>query len=49
MGVEREREEIARKMLTKGMDILDILEVTGLSPERIREMREIIRIETASV
>ena len=44
-GEKRAQEEIAQKMLVKNMDVLDIIEVTGLSVERIREMREAIRNE----
>jgi len=39
-GAERKQEEIARKMLDKNMDVLDIIDVTGLTTERIRELRE---------
>ena len=31
-----EKEETARKMLVKGMDTLDFIEITGLSPECLR-------------
>ena len=44
-GAERNKEETARKMLAKNMDILDIIEITGLSPERIREIRNTLRDE----
>ena len=40
LGAERQKEEIAKNMLAKGMDVLDIIEVTGLSIERMREIRE---------
>ena len=39
-GAERQKEEIAKNMLAKGMDVLDIIEVTGLSVERMREIRK---------
>jgi hypothetical protein len=39
-GAERKVEEIARKMLAKGMDTLDVMDFTGLTTEQIREMRE---------
>jgi len=39
-GEKRNQEETAKRMLAKNMDILDIIEVTGLSTERIRELRE---------
>jgi len=42
-GAERRAEEIAQKMLAKNMDVLDIIEVTGLSTERIRVLRESMR------
>ena len=42
-GAERREEEIAKSMLDKGMDLLDIIEVTGLSVERIRKLRETIQ------
>ena len=45
LGAERREEEIARKMLAKGMDALDIIDITGLSTERIRRIRESIRDE----
>ena len=40
LGEERRQEEIAEKLLALGIDILDIIEATGISPERIREMRK---------
>ena len=39
-GKERSKEEIAKKLLALGIDNLDIVEATGISPERIREMRK---------
>ena len=47
-GVERNKEETARKMLAKCMDALDIIEVTGISAERLRELRESVHKESAS-
>ena len=41
-GAERREEEIAKNMLAKGIDLLDIIEVTGISTERIRKIRESI-------
>ncbi len=38
IGEERKGEEAAQKMVEKGYDILDILEVTGISPERLRKI-----------
>ena len=46
-GAEREKEKTARKMLSKGMDILDIIEVTGLTTEQVREVRDTVRGEAA--
>ena len=39
-GAERREEEIAKNMLAKGIDLLDIIEVTGISTERMRKLRE---------
>ena len=39
-GTEAKEEEIAKKMLAKNMDVLDIIEITGLSTERLREIRK---------
>ena len=39
-GKEEEKVEIARKMLNLGIDMLDIIEATGLSAERLREIRD---------
>ena len=39
-GAEREKEEIARKMLAKGMDVLDVMYFTGVTTEQMREIRE---------
>jgi hypothetical protein len=46
-GEKRNQEETAKRMLAKNMDILDIIEVTGLSTERIRELRESLTKEKA--
>ena len=43
MGAERREEEIVKNMLSKGMDALDIIEVTGLSVDRIRKIRETVQ------
>ena len=45
-GAKREKEEIARKLLSMGMDAIDVVEATGLSNERIRELRDTIRSES---
>lgn len=39
-GEEKSRIEIAQKMLNLGIDMLDIIEATGLSAERLREIRD---------
>jgi len=39
-GAEQEKEEIAIKMLAKNVDLLDVIEFTGLSIDRIRELRQ---------
>ena len=44
-GAKREKEEIVRKMLLKGIDSLDILDITGLDIERLRELRDLVRSE----
>lgn len=44
-GGERRAEDIAKKMLAKNMDVLDVIEVTGLNTERIREIRESVSKE----
>ena len=38
LGEERNKEEVARKMVAKGYDTLDILELTGISPENLRRI-----------
>lgn len=47
-GRKREKEEIARKMLDKNMDMLDIIDITGLNTEQIREIRDAMRGESVS-
>ena len=47
-GVEHTREETARIMLAKSMDLLDIIEITGFSAERLRELRDSVHKESAS-
>jgi hypothetical protein len=39
-GIERNSEETARKMVAKGYDLLDIIEITGISAERLREIAQ---------
>ena len=38
-GMEKEAEQIARRMLEKGMSISDIVEITGLSAEQVKALR----------
>ena len=40
-------EEIAKKMFVYGIDSLDIIDITGLSVEHLREIREAMRNESA--
>ena len=44
-GAEQKQEEIAQKLLVKGMDVLDVMEVTGLTMERMRKVRELVSNE----
>jgi hypothetical protein len=44
IGAKRKGEEDARRMVAKGYDLLDIIEITGISAERLRE---IVKQETA--
>jgi ABC-type cobalt transport system substrate-binding protein len=37
-GREQQKEEAAQKMVAKGYDLLDVLEITGISVERLREI-----------
>jgi DNA-binding CsgD family transcriptional regulator len=39
-GKEEGREETAKKMIAKGYDPLDILEISGISVERFRKLKE---------
>jgi len=48
-GRKKEKEDIARKMLVKDMDVLDVIDVTGLSTERVREIRDAVRVNPVSV
>jgi hypothetical protein len=38
IGEKRKGEDAARKMVAKGYDVLDIIEITGISAERLREI-----------
>ena len=38
-GLEQRSLEIARKMLAKGMDAASVMEITGLSAERMRQLK----------
>ena len=42
---EEQVEEIAQKMLAKGIDLLDVIDITGLSMERMRELHDTLRSE----
>ena len=44
-GIERSKEEIARKMLHEDYDILDIIRLTGIDADRLHAMRESLRGE----
>jgi hypothetical protein len=39
-GIELKGEEDAKKMVAKGYDLLDIIEITGISAERLREIAQ---------
>jgi len=45
-GVERQQEESARKMLSDGLDVLDIIRYTGIDAERLYKIREIVHAQT---
>ena len=38
-GITQARQEMAEKLLAKGMSVDDIADVTGISPEEIRKIR----------
>ena len=38
-GMEKKSHEIAKKMLTKGMDEATVMEITGLSAEMIQQLK----------
>lgn len=38
-GIEKKSLEIAKKMLTKGMDEATVMEITGLSAEMIQKLK----------
>ena len=38
-GMEKKSHEIAKKMLTKGMDEATVMEITGLSAELIQQLK----------
>jgi len=44
-GIERHKEETARKMLYDGLDVLDIIRYTGIDAERLSQLRESVRSE----
>ena len=39
-GIAQGKEQVARNLLSKGMDMADVQEATGLSPERVEELRK---------
>ena len=39
-GIERGKEQVARNLLGKGMDVADVQEATGLSLERVEELKK---------
>jgi len=47
-GEKRKQVEIAKKMLSMHMDVLDVIEATGLSTEEVRKMRDSMRDEVAT-
>ena len=40
IGAEHKSLETARNMLARGYDAAEVAEITGLSPERVRELEE---------
>ena len=46
-GRKAEKEETAKKMIAKGYDSIEIIELTGLSLERVGELRSSTRLEAA--
>ena len=49
LGAERKQEETAKKMIAKGYDSLEIIEITGLSLERLKELRPVALSRSAPV
>ena len=45
---KRNKEEIAKKMISRGYDSLEVVDITGLSIEQVKELRSAIRLETPS-
>ena len=43
MGEKRKMEEAAQKLITMGLDSLDIVKAAGISVERLAEIRETMR------
>jgi predicted transposase/invertase (TIGR01784 family) len=41
LGREQKSEETAKKMIAKGYDLLDIIELTGISADRLREIAKL--------
>jgi len=44
-GEKRKQEEIAKKMLSDGFDVLDIIRYTGIDATRLNQLRESLRNE----
>jgi len=44
-GIERNKEEIARKMLHESYDILDVIRLTGIDADKLHAIRESLRSE----
>jgi hypothetical protein len=42
------QKEIAHKMLSMGMDVLDVIQATDLSAEEVRKLRESVRSEAVT-
>jgi len=42
-GKERAQKEIAHKMLSMGMDVLDVIQATDLSAEEVRKLRDAVK------
>jgi len=45
LGLERQQEESAKKMLSDGLDVLDIIRYTGIDAERLSKLRESVHTQ----